>query len=224
MITFCSIGGNCLGLFISNYLINYSNNVKIVKSPTINMRTRGGFKNVKHLFDGTFKKEWIDNSPVYEYIETNKFPHRWVSKHWFCPHIDYNKPNIKATLLSRLTNTLNYAEIQRSTDSYWFIYCLNKHDIDLTIDEIIKAKEILDKYINTNRLLILGSDRFITEQLTYKGFKVSTNQFQFQNENFAKVFGEHYVVINPSNIYELATQDFIIKFNNLNNGHTISLY
>ena len=220
---FICIGGICLGAIILKHIKD--ENYKELKTPINNVSLNGGFLNSHKLFDGTFEKEILGETPnvVHKILEGNKFPSQWFSETYTFPHTDFNKEDTLQKLRQRF-NTLKEF-IKSPDDDYWFLYSLHKSDVNLTEDEIKGQLNILSKYIDVSRIIFLGGERYEGLKSTLCGYNVANNKFKNRNENFRKVVGDRYFIVSPSNVYDLAALDFVDqfeKFNHSNSGSILS--
>lgn len=210
---FICIGGMCLGAIVLRHITN--KNYQELKTPINNVSLNGGFLNSHKLFDGTFEKEILGEEPkvINKIIEGAKFPSQWFSESYTFPHTDFNKE----TTLPRLKQRFNEFNrfIESPKDDYWYLYSLHESDVNLTEDEIREQINVLSQYIDTNRIIFLGGERYNGLKSTLCGYNVAKNKFKNRNENFAKVVGDRYFIIAPSNVYELAALDFINQFEDM---------
>lgn len=210
---FICIGGLCLG---AKVLQNINNDeCTELKTPINNVILNGGFLNSHKLFDGTFEKEILGPTPqvVYKYLEGNKFPNQWFSETYTFPHTDFNKETTLPNLKKRYDNLMKF--IKKPDDDYWFLYSLHPSDVNLTEEEIKQQLQKLSQYIDVNKIIFLGGERYNGLKNQVCGYNVAQNKFKNRNENFRKVVGDKYFIITPSNIYEMAAMDFMAQFNNL---------
>ena len=217
MSTFICLGGMCLGGIILKRLPKEYGHTEI-KTPVNNAVFVGGFKNVHLLFDGTFHKNFCCGSPnvVYKYIDGDKHPHQWFNKYWRFPHTDFNRDDVVVNVRERYDNMIKF--INNPSEDYWFLYSLNKWDVNLSENDIQKQLLNLSKYIDVNRIIFLGQEKYTGDKTMLCGYPVANNKFENRNDNFRKVVGDRYIVVSCSNVYELATQDFIYNIENVIRG------
>ena len=211
---FICIGGMCLGAMCLKFLNDkkYSE----LKSPINNVQLNGGFLNSHKLFDGTFEKEILENSHInvkHIFIEGDKFPNQWWSESYKFPHTDFLKDNTIPKFKRRYDDLIEF--IKNPTEDYRFIYSLYKDDVNLSEDEIRLQLDKLSEYIDVSKIIFLGSERYNGNKPTLCGYKVAKNKFKNRNENFKNVVGNRYFIIAPSNVYELASKDFIAQFEDM---------
>lgn len=216
---FICIGGLCFGATV----LNRKSTLKLfneIKSPINNARLRGGFMHTHKLFDGTFRNTILnDKHPIsYKYKEGARYPHLYFDKNYIFPHIDLSKQESRLKLAERYNSLMDF--IKDPQGDYWYVYSLTMDDINLTVDEINVQLNRLSKYINVNRIIFLGSKLYTDDELVKVGVKLpiySPLSFNARNENFRKVVGDRYFVIEPSNAYDLAARRFIKTFNRFKN-------
>lgn len=200
----------CLGAKVLQHVND--KNYQELKTPINNVSLNGGFLNSHKLFDGTFESEILGEKPnvINKILEGDKFPNQWFSESYTFPHTDFNKETTLPSIRQRFIDFNRF--INAPTDEYWFLYSLHKCDVNLTEDEIRQQLDVLSQYINTDRILFLGGERYNGLKSTLCGYNVAKNKFKNRNENFAKVVGDRYFIVTPSNVYELAALDFIHQF------------
>lgn len=213
MVKFLCIGGMCLGGIILKHSTNEE--IKHLKTPINNVGLKRGFIDCHKYFDGTFEKEVIlgKSNLKYRFCEGEKFPHQWVSLSYRFMHIDLNDEKNHEKIKKRFNNSMEF--IKNPDKDYYFLYSLNKKDLNLSVEEIEKELNILSKYIDINRILFLGSRKYNDIDEIPCDVNIANNKFSYTNENFKKVAGNRYMEIYPSNIYVLAAKDFENKFNEL---------
>lgn len=213
---FIPLGSNCL----SSIVVKWSK-LNYIQSSFTNMKQLHGFRNIKSLFNGEFENEVLCDNPKFV-----KKPHNrgingesFLFDNYEIVHMDYT--NKKDRLREIHNNTLEVLKKQKDDENYYIVVSLEKEDIDLTVDEIITIKKQLDEYINTDRMIIIGSKKlpFTTENKNKYSNMNFVGNFNYRNENFKKVFGNNYIVIHPSNVKELSSKmfhEFCLKniFNN----------
>ena len=206
MCTFICIGGLC---FVASMLnCNTHKNIKHLRTPINNVEIINGFLDSHKLFDGTFKDEVLTNKRItYYYNSNDRFPNQWLSSTYRFLHLNLNLPISFIKLEHRLNDTLNF--INKPDDDYWFLYSLNKKDVKLSAEQIKNQLNILSKYINTDRILFLGSIRYNGNLTEIDGNPVSLAKFDYRNENFKDIVGDRYIEIYPSNVFNIAYKNFI---------------
>lgn len=206
--TFIPIGGN----YLSSIAIN-QDNIYRTQSCFNGIRLLKGFGGIMALFDNSFKTECLCDTPKYDICECkagidNK---KFVTENYEIIHLDFRKKSVRDELYNKYLNTINTLHKQKTDKSIYCVYALNKYDTELSVEEIINIKNNLSNFIDTERLIILGSQiiPYTAENIElYKDKDIVDNKFNFVNDNFKTVFGDKYIIINPANVRDLAKEQF----------------
>jgi hypothetical protein len=206
--TFIPIGGNCLSSIVIN-----QDNIYRTQSCFNGIRLLKGFAGIMALFDNSFKSECLCETPKYDICECNVGidNKKFVTENYEIIHLDFRKKLFRDELYNKYLNTLNTLHKQKIDKSIYCVYALNKYDTEISVEEIIDIKNNLSNFIDTERLIILGSQiiPFTPENIElYKDKDIVDNKFNFVNDNFKTVFGDKYIIINPANVKDLAKEQF----------------
>lgn len=187
-----NLGGRCFGHFMIKYIEECSDKFIPLYCPFGNMIFNNGFSDVHKVFDGSFYKECFENSNEIKkdiYTRKNKKKlNRYKTPNLVILHS--NMDNAKDIEKLKNRHKLFFDTLSKNEDII-FLYSLCEFDVDKTVEEIKEACDKLKKYIDIDRLYIIGS-------IANKN-KKSPWWFDFQNSNFKEVFGERYIEIEGAN-------------------------
>ena len=188
-----------------------------IRSPINNVELKNGFLDTHKFFDGTFENEVLSDKPKlqYQFIENAKFPHNWFSPTYRFPHMNFYDKGAFPKVKSRFEATMDF--VNNPVGEYWYVYSLFKPDRNLTEHQIRQQLEKLSKYIDINRIIFLGSVRYMGGDTEYNGYPVAGNKFSYVNKAFRNVVGDRYIEVYPSNVYVVGAKDFFDKFDKIIN-------
>ncbi len=195
-----NIGGRCMGHYsLSKHIKENNENMEYIFCPTGNMVYTNGFSNLHQLFDGTFYNT-LFSGKITIYDEIHRIDDGGIS--YVIPNMRVVHGNIHdEKFIQKLKNVwdnffekYNNEEIRGNT---LFFYTLNEYDVKKSIDNIEKEIGKLKKYIDIEKLFILASKP--VDNPNYKNFK-----YNYRNNNFKTVFGDRYLIIEPSNDHKEA--------------------
>lgn len=199
MLYISNLGGRCMGHYsLSKYIKEFDEKIEYINCPTGNMVFLEGFSGLHKLFDGTFYNTLFNNFEVLSTIfreKENAFS--YILKDLRIVHGNPTDKNFIEKLLKRWNEFFEKITDENIKNNIHFFYTLNEYDLHKPTPQILREKEILELYINTNNLYILGS--IPIDDPNYKNFK-----YNYRNDNFREVFGDHYFEVIPSNDHYLA--------------------
>ena len=185
---------------LSKHISEHNENIKYIFCPTGNMVYLDGFSNLHQLFDGTHYNTFFKNDRITVYKEIQRIDDGGTS--YVIPNLRVVHGNIyDEKFLDKLKTVWNKFE-EHISDSEklkntYFFYTLNEYDVNKNINSIEEEIEKLKKYIDVEKLFILASKP--VDNPNYKNFK-----YNYRNNNFKTIFGNRYLIIEPSNDHKEA--------------------
>lgn len=196
-----NIGGRCMGHYMLQHLPSFSKEFKYLSCPIGNMLHKAGFTGLHRLFNGVYYNILLRRKR-YKLVKSSIQKYGAIVGDLQIVHGLYKEEKFQKEL-DRRFSIFNDAICREKNIIY--TYTLNEYDVDLPEYKIRQQLERLSNFININNLIILASKPILDKR--YKNFK-----YNYRNDNFKKVFGDRYFVIEPSNDHYEACKDFYNKY------------
>ncbi len=192
-----------------------------IHTPINNVDVINGFRDCHKLFDSTFEKELLSENVNfrYKYTPNIRSKHHFYTESYHFPHLDLFDKESFVKIRKRYDETKQF--IDNPTDNYIYLVTLHKKDRLLSVEQIKEEIKTLSNYIDTNRIIYIGSIPYRGDEKELEGYTVNSIIYDSTNSNFKEVVGDRYIEIYPSNCYKIASKELlckikeIIKNNNL---------
>lgn len=204
------IGSKCFAATLLKKL-RHEGTLEEIHTPINNVDVMGGFSDCHKYFDGTFERELLSDYVKfsYKFRPDIRSHHHFYTESYHFPHLDLFNNSSFDKIRMRYEETKQF--IDNPTDDYFYFVTLHSSDMDLSVEEIKNEIDKLSKYIDTDRIIYIGSIPYIGAEKNIKGCPVTNIKYSFVNDNFRKVVGDRYIEIYPSNCYDVASEELLNK-------------